>query len=360
MFSIHDTAAVDAWRAGEKLDPNYLRRLRNVFYKKQGTAEAALAELPEQARRSLASELAFHSLELVSRHDSQRDGATKLIFRTAGGLLLESVVLRMTTGRTALCVSTQVGCAANCAFCATGKMGIARDLTSAEILDQLIQANQLLAVEGRSVRNLVFMGMGEPFHNEQRLYAALDVLADAGAFHLNLKRVLISSVGIPDAMVRCVRRYPDVRMALSLHSARAEVRREIMPISQRYTLEELREGIDEISAVTGHLVMIEYLLLADVNDTDDDAKALIEYLRGAAVHINLIPYNPIAESSELRPSSPERQQEFARILKTAGFPVTTRYSLGSDIEAACGQLVRQEHRRRTQVRERLSPLERLG
>ena len=140
--------------------------MRNAFYKKHRSAEAALAELPETERARLPAEVEFHPFALESRHDSQVDGATKLIFRTAQDLLIETVILRMTSGRTALCVSTQVGCAAHCDFCATGKMGIARNLSAAEILDQLVQANQLLAAEDRSVRNLVFMGMGEPFHNE--------------------------------------------------------------------------------------------------------------------------------------------------------------------------------------------------
>src|SRR5262249_54073406 len=157
---------------------------------------------------TFADELEFHPLELASRHDSARDGASKLVFRTRQGPLIESVILRMTTGRTALCVSTQVGCAANCDFCATGKMGIARNLSAAEIVDQLVQANELLAAENRSVRNLVLMGMGEPFHNEDQVYAALDLLADPACFHLNLKRVLVSTVGIPEAMVRCARRFP--------------------------------------------------------------------------------------------------------------------------------------------------------
>ena len=266
------------------------------------------------------------------------------MFRTSQELLIESVILRMTSGRTALCVSTQVGCAANCDFCATGKMGIARNLSSAEILDQLIQASQLLAAEDRRVRNVVFMGMGEPLHNEQALYAALDVLAHPGCFDLNLKRVLVSTVGIPDAMVRCAGRYRDVRMALSLHSALPEVRAQIMPIARRHGLQELRAALVEVALIGQHEVMIEYLLLADVNDRPRDVEALVEYLRGIPVHINLIPYNPIAEAPHLTSSSRERREEFSRALKAAGFPVTTRYSLGADIAAACGQLVRQEHR----------------
>jgi 23S rRNA (adenine2503-C2)-methyltransferase len=347
MLSIHDSGGIGALGRACKLDPALVRRLRNAFCKRHLPAAAALEELPAEVRHRFAVDVTFHALTLLSRHDSAIDGATKLIFRNGEGLLLESVILRMTSGRTALCVSTQVGCAANCEFCATGKMGIARNLAADEMLDQLVWAGQLLAEEGRTVRNLVMMGMGEPLHNEAQLYAALDVLADPAAFNMNLKRVLISTVGIPAAMVRCARRFPDARLALSLHSATQAVREQIMPIARRYSLDELRAALVEVTAVQQHEVMIEYLLLAEINDSPEDAQALIEYVRGIPVHINLIPYNPIAEAPHLVASDPDRRAEFSEILKTAGLPVTTRYSLGADIAAACGQLVRQEHRLQT-------------
>jgi 23S rRNA (adenine2503-C2)-methyltransferase len=344
LISIHDLPAIESWRREHKIDRYRLRQLRLAFYKKRLGAEAALAELPVAAREAFSRQVAFHSLGLESRHDSRLDGATKLIFRTSSGLLLETVILRLTTGRTTLCLSTQVGCAANCAFCATGKMGIARNLTAAEILDQLVHAGELLKVEGRQVRNLVFMGMGEPFHNEEQLYAAIDVLVDRGCFNMDPRRLLISTVGIPSAMVRCALRYPEARMALSLHSAREDVRREIMPIAGRHSLAELREALQRVTTINQHEVMIEYLMLADVNDTPRDALALVEYLDQIPVHVNLIPYNPIADAPHLLGSPRARREEFSAALKAAGLQVTTRYSLGADIAAACGQLVRQEHR----------------
>jgi 23S rRNA (adenine2503-C2)-methyltransferase len=351
MISIHDQSAIEDLARRHKIDAYRLRQLRNAFYKKRQATAAAIGELPESARAAFAREVEFHALELVSRHDSQVDGATKLIFRTSPGLLLETVILRMTSGRTALCVSTQVGCAAHCGFCATGKMGIAHSLSAAEILDQLVQASALLAAEGRWVRNLVFMGMGEPFHNEEQLYAAIDVLVDRGAFTMNSRRLMISTVGIPAAMVRCASRYPEARMALSLHSAREEVRRRIMPISARHSLAELRAALERVVAIQQHSVMIEYLMLQDVNDSPRDAEALVEYLAGIPVHVNLIPYNPIAEAPHWIGSDPARRATFSAALKGAGLNVTTRYSLGADISAACGQLARRENRWR--ARERL-------
>ncbi len=345
MISIHDLPAIDGLRRRSKLDVGWLRRLRNRFYKKHASAVEALAELPPVAQPRFACEVEFHPLSLAGRHDSVLDGATKLVFRTAQGLLLETVILRITSGRTAACLSTQVGCAANCDFCATGKMGIARNLSAAEILDQLVQVNQILASEHRSVRNVVLMGMGEPFHNEDEVNTALDVLAAPNCFHLNPQRVLVSTVGVPDAMIRCARRQPQVRMALSLHSARQEVRERLMPIARRHHLQELREVLVEVTAISGQEVMIEYLMLAGVNDAACDSAALIDYLHGIPVHVNLIPYNPIAETPHLTGSDQATRAAFSQALKAAGFPVTIRYSLGADIAAACGQLVRQEHRR---------------
>jgi 23S rRNA (adenine2503-C2)-methyltransferase len=346
LASIHDFAAIDAWRRERRLDPEHVRRLRLALYKRHQGVAGVCAALPLADRDDFRSRFDFHALALESRHDSSQDGATKLIFRTRQNLLLETVILRVASGRTALCVSTQVGCAAKCDFCATGRMGIARNLTIAEILDQLVQANLLLAEEHRSVRNVVFMGMGEPFHNEDALHAAIEVLTDPRASDLSLSRIMVSTVGIPAAMIRAARRWPQMRLAVSLHSARPEVRRQLMPISERHELTSLRAALAEVAALQRHSIMIEYLLLDGLTDTDEDLRVLAAYLGDLPVHINLIPFNPIDAAPHLAATSPERQAEFSQSLKAAGFTVTTRRSLGGDIAAACGQLVRAEHRRR--------------
>src|SRR5437764_8954843 len=152
------------------MDPNLLRQLRNDFYKRQQSAGMALSRVPPAQREKLANAISFHALRLEARYDSALDGASKLLFRTPTGRLIEAVILRIASGRTSLCISAQAGCAARCVFCATGYMGQAVNLTSAAILDQVVLANQLLVGEGRRVRNVVFMGMGEPFHNEAEGY----------------------------------------------------------------------------------------------------------------------------------------------------------------------------------------------
>lgn len=337
--SIYHTAELEKLRRELKIDPQRIKQLRAALLKRFQQDEVALADFPAAER------LAVHPLELHSQVDSELDGASKLLFRTGQGLLIESVILRIATGRTTLCVSSQVGCAAACEFCATGKMGIAQNLSAPEIADQVLQAGQLLAEEQRRVRNIVFMGMGEPFHNEEDLYEALELLTAAEMFHHSPAKILVSTVGIPEAMIRCVRRFPEVNLALSLHSVNQTTRERLIPLARQYQLSELRSALVQLNKLQGKPVMIEYLMLAGMNDTLEDARELAAWLRGLDVHVNLIPYNPIEDAPELVGSDREVRDAFAGVLKQDGLSTTIRYSLGADIAAACGQLVRQENRR---------------
>jgi 23S rRNA (adenine2503-C2)-methyltransferase len=343
-ISIYDSPAIDRLRAELKFEPRRLRALRTAYFKKSRGAEAALAELPEEIRDDFARRASFHPLAIAESHDSQIDGATKLVLRTPAGYLIETVIMRAGTGRISLCVSSQVGCAAACGFCATGQMGVAKSLTAAEILDQIVLAGERVAAEGRSVRNIVFMGMGEPLHNEAAVYEALAALLAPELFHQPPSRILISTVGIPDAMIRCARRFPAVNLALSLHSVRQSVRERLIPLAAKFHLDELRAAIAQLNAIQQSTVMIEYLMLAGVNDSTDDAHELAGWLRGLNVHVNLIPYNPIATAPDLGTTARPERDAFATILRDAGFVTTIRYSLGADIAAACGQLVQDDNR----------------
>lgn len=321
-----------------------LRRGVKLLFKRHLEPAAALVQagFPAAAIGALAARFAAPSLALAARRDSNRDGATKLAWRTTDGWAVESVVLRIATGRTSLCLSTQVGCAADCAFCATGRMGLKRNLRAAEIVEQVVLAQRLLRPEGRTIRNLVFMGMGEPLHNEAAVHEAIAALRDPARYGFADRYIVVSTVGVPAAMVRFAEKFPGVRLALSLHSAREEERRRLMPLARRHSLAELRAALAAVNARQGR-VMIEYLLLADRTDTDADLDALAAFLAGLDVHVNLIPWNTIARPglADLVGSTPERQRAFATALKRRGFPVTVRHSLGTDIEGACGQLVTQ-------------------
>jgi 23S rRNA (adenine2503-C2)-methyltransferase len=344
MISIYDSTAVDRLRAVLKFEPRRLRALRTVYFKKFHGAEAALAELPADMREEFRRRVEFHPLSVAQAHDSQLDGATKLVLRTPAGYLIEAVIMRTGTGRVSLCVSSQVGCAAACEFCATGQMGIAKNLSAAEILDQVVLAGERMNAEGRRVRNIVFMGMGEPFHNEEVVYEAVAALLSSELFHHTPGRILISTVGIPHAMVRCAQRFPEVNLALSLHSVRDDVRRQLMPLAAKYSLEELRAAIVKMNQIQKRTLMIEYLMLAGVNDSLDDASELAAWIDGLDVHVNLIPYNAIASAPHLHTTERPQRDAFAEVLRSAGFVTTIRYSLGADIAAACGQLVQRENR----------------
>jgi 23S rRNA (adenine2503-C2)-methyltransferase len=342
--SIYDSAVVDRLRAELKFEPRRLRALRTALFKKFLGVEAALAELPVDVRDGFTRHVEFHPLAVAEIRDSQLDGATKLVLRTKAGYQIESVIMRTGTGRVSLCVSSQVGCAAACGFCATGQMGIAKNLSAAEILDQVVLVGKRMQAEGRRVRNIVFMGMGEPFHNESAVYEAVAALLAPEIFHHAPGRILISTVGIPDGMIRCARRFPEVNLALSLHSVRQPVREQLIPLATKYSLDELRAAVAKVNAIQNNTVMVEYLMLAGVNDSLDDAHELAAWLAGLDVHVNLIPYNPIDSVPHLRTTERPQRDAFAAILRTAGFITTIRYSLGADIAAACGQLVQRENR----------------
>ncbi len=337
MPTIYDIDELELLRSRNAVQPHGMRLFRNALFKNAQGWDEALAVLPLEARDVFRDHIQFETLTLLERHDSATDGASKLIFQTGDGNLIESVVLRPRTGRTSICISSQVGCACYCSFCATGKMGFTRNLTTAEILDQVTQANRMVKVEGRSIRNVVFMGMGEPLLNLEHVFESVEFLKAAPFFNLSGSRITVSTVGIPDAMDHFTERFPDVQLALSLHSARQEVRQRLMPQARKYPLDEMRETL--LNASRNGKVMIEYLMLAGVNDSEEDLLALETYLSGIPVHINIIPFNEYA-GSNLRGTPQSERVRFADHLKAAGFDTTLRYSLGSDIAAACGQLVK--------------------
>lgn len=341
MVTIYDTEAIEELRSRNAVQPHRMRKFRTALFKNSKDWNPALETLPEEARADFESQIEFQCLELAERHDSEIDGASKLIFKTHDHHLIESVVLRPKSGRTSICISSQVGCACYCSFCATGKMGFTRNLTKAEILDQVTQANRMVHPEGRTIRNVVFMGMGEPLLNVDNVFAAVDFLRDAAMFNLADARITVSTVGIPKAMEIFVETFPKAQLALSLHSARQDVRQRMMPQARTYPLEQLRETL--VSASAHGKVMIEYLMLAGVNDREEDFQALEAYLKGLPVHINLIPFNEYP-GSNLRGTPESERKVFGDRLKAAGFDTTLRYSMGSDIAAACGQLVQHKQK----------------
>ena len=308
-----------------------LRRRRRLLFREFVSGDTM--EWPENL------DLQFNHLTLVDRQDSKVDGASKLLFETADGKKVETVILRISSGRTSLCVSSQVGCTEKCSFCATGAMGFFRNLTFAEILDQVVQAGRILAAEGRSPRNIVFMGMGEPLRNYEGLSSSLDMLLEGRAFQFAPKFITVSSSGIADLMVKFAKDYPGVSLALSLNASNDQVRQVIMPINERFPLSALKEALKEIEVLRNSETMIEYIMFDGLNDSLEAAEEVADFLEGLQVHVNLIPYNiDWSIDRKFMPSSTETITAFQNLLKERGYKVTRRFSLGQDIAAACGQL----------------------
>lgn len=344
MMDLHDQRQVEELRRRLRLDPYHLRRLRHALLQEARADDESLDYLPESMRNEFRVAVLFHPLRCVLRSRSAVDAATKWLFETATGARLESVLLETPTGRVSLCLSSQVGCRAGCRFCATGQMPSVENLTSGEILDQLVQVNRHLRMESgtarhpRRVHNVVFMGMGEPLHNEDAVAETLAALEARDGFAMSLRRVIVSTVGVPDAMARIAARFPRVRLALSLHSATAETRQRLIPLARKHSLDELRQAALDVHRIQRAPIMIQYLMIEGQTDGHDELDALLRWLDGIDCHVNLIPFNPAPELPAWRPTPRAQRDAFAQQLRAAGYLTTIRYSQGADVEAACGQL----------------------
>ncbi len=222
-------------------------------------------------------------------------------------------------------------------------MGLLRNLSAAEIIEQVLVVGRLAREEQRRVHRVVFMGMGEPLDNEPCLYASIETLLAPDRCGLPARQILVSTVGVPDAMMRLVDRFPGLHVALSLHSARPDLRARLVPRTRSYSWQALHDALRYVAnrhSTHRHQgpVMVEHLMLAGVNDGPEDAAALIEYLDGIRAHVNLIPYNPIPNGRGWQATDRSRRDQFASQLRQAGIFTTVRYSMGADVRAACGQL----------------------
>jgi 23S rRNA (adenine2503-C2)-methyltransferase len=311
------------------------RQLATWIYRKGVVDLDAMTDLPRDFRAHLAEthETALPELE---RETPSQDGSRKLVFRLADDRRV-SAVLMPDDGRTTLCLSTQIGCGFGCAFCLTGTMGLDRNLSTGEILGQLIAANQLL-LEGERVTHIVFMGMGEPLANYASLVAALRILTDARlGLGYSPRRITVSTVGLVSGIDRLGRENLKVNLAVSLHAASDEVRGRLMPVNRSWNLEALMAAVRRYPLAPRQRVFFEYVMLEDVNDTAEDAARLGRLLRGIRAKVNLIPFNDWEGSGFRRPPL-ARILAFQAILLDAGTTTTVRWSKGEDIGAACGQL----------------------
>jgi len=311
------------------------RQLATWIYRKSARDIDALTDLPKEFRARLAESHEIGLPELERATPSQ-DGSRKLVFRLADDRRV-SAVLMPDDGRITLCLSTQVGCGYACAFCLTGTMGLDRNLTAGEIVGQLLAANALLGEEGR-VTHVVFMGMGEPLANYANLVAALKIMTDPKlGLAYSPRRLTVSTVGLVSGIDKLGREDLRVNLAISLHGANDEVRGRLMPINRSWNLEALMAAVKRYPLASRQRVFFEYVMLEDVNDSAEDARALVRLLRGVKAKVNLIPFNDWEGAPFRRPPLP-RILAFQGILLDAGLTTTVRWSKGEDIGAACGQL----------------------
>jgi 23S rRNA (adenine2503-C2)-methyltransferase len=287
----------------------------------------AMTTLPKSLRSTLADEVPFTTLETLEEREA-RDGTVKTLFRTRDGHPVEAVLMRYRDGRRSVCISSQSGCPLTCTFCATGRMRFGRNLTASEILDQALHFRRLDAID-----HIVYMGMGEPFLNFDHVLASARRLPALGVTH---RRTTISTVGWLPGLRRFVDEVEEpIRLALSIHAADPALRSELMPVNDRYPLEDAVAECRRYVALRGRKVFVEYVLLEGVNDSPAQARELAALLDPRSFKVNLIPYNP---TGLYRGSSREAIERFKRVLERERIPSTVRLTRGRDIEAACGQL----------------------
>ena len=327
-------AELSAWLDVRGLLVYRADQIRRWLFQKHATAFDGMTDVPRELREALAREFVVGSLA-VQQERRSGDGTVKYLFRLSDGAVVETVYIPE-PDRVTLCVSTQAGCGLGCTFCATARMGLKRNLTQAEIVDQVLEAQRRSPGDTR-ISNLVFMGMGEPLANYEATRGALEVITDArSGMGISPRKITVSTVGLLPQMRRLMEE-TRVNLAISLHSVRDEVRSELMPVNRKYSVEQLLECCRSLPVPRRKRITFEYLLLGGVNDGAGDASELAARLRGIRCKVNLIPFNPHEGSGYRRP--PDHVIErFGEILRARRIQAHVRRPRGDDIQAACGQL----------------------
>ena len=318
-------------------------QLLDWVYRKRAKSFAAMSDLPAALREALGAQFSLGTIEAVRRLGSN-DTTQKFLFRLADGQLIETVLIPASpalygdaSDRRTLCISTQVGCAYGCKFCASGLNGWTRNLQAGEIVEQTLRAED---VSGERVNNLVFMGMGEPLANFEQLLRAIGIINAPWGVGLGARHITVSTSGLAPQIHLLADQPLQIRLAISLHGATDEVRAQIMPVNRKYPLHVLLEACRYYHAKKKQKLTFEYILIDGVNDTEEQARALVGLATGLEAKVNLIPYNTVEGLTWSRPPL-ARQQAFQNILRSCGISATLRREKGHDIAAACGQLRRQ-------------------
>lgn len=342
--SLHDLdfSALEALLAAWGEPRSYARQIWEWLYRHCATGFDQTTGMPQPLRERLAAETTLYVPPVLAQQEAPDGETRKDLLQLEGGEQVEVVLLRYRERRSA-CISTQVGCACGCLFCATGQMGFVRQLSSAEIVSQVLHLQRDLVARQTSLSNVVLMGMGEPLLNYEQTLAAIRRLIDPRGPGFPQRRITLSTVGIVPGIERLADENLQIKLAISLHAATDALRSQLVPISQRYPLDELFAAAKHYTTQTQRRVMFEWVMIDGVNDTREQAQALVDRLAGLPTHVNLIRLNPTSEYEGLA-STPEAIDRFTAELDREHVPHTMRQRRGAAIDAGCGQLRRRSRR----------------
>ncbi|UCG23497.1 MAG: 23S rRNA (adenine(2503)-C(2))-methyltransferase RlmN [Chloroflexota bacterium] len=337
-FYLYDKTydSLSAILAGWGYGDFHARRLWECLYVNLSTSIADCAYLRSDLDQQLQRFAYLNGPHCVAEARSQDDQTVKYLLRLDDGQTVETVLMRY-PGRTIACISTQVGCAMGCVFCATGQMGFVRHLSPGEIVAQTMYVVRQLRKRGERLRNIVLMGMGEPLHNYEATLTALSIMMDDRGLAIAPKHITLSTVGLPDGIRRLADDAAPVNLAVSLHASSDDKRSALVPVGQRWPLAQIIDACRYYIARRGRRIFFEWALIAGANDSTDEAHELGRLLRGLDAHVNLIPLNPTDDYGG-RPSDSTTVREFQAVLTAYGLPSTVRRRRGIDIKAGCGQL----------------------
>jgi 23S rRNA (adenine2503-C2)-methyltransferase len=331
-------ASLAQWAAEASVPRYRVAQVRKWLFEKRAGGWDEMTDLSKSLRADLAERFQLWTTQ-VAKHTQADDGTEKLLLSLADGGQIECVLLRDKVRRT-ICISTQVGCGMGCVFCASGLDGVDRNLTTGEIVEQILRLQRLLTPEER-LSHIVVMGMGEPLANLDRLLPALGEAHRVDGLGISARRITISTVGLPPAIDRLARHDQNYRLAISLHAPNDELRNQLVPVNKNIGLDPIMAAADRYFDVSGRRITYEYVLLADLNDAPEHARQLARILHGREALLNVIPYNPVAGLPYGTPTV-ESRQTFRTILEQGGVRVKFRHRKGDRIDAACGQLRRSQ------------------
>lgn len=310
------------------------------IYCKDASSFDAMTNVSKDLRVKLAAEFSFPVIKLLKTVESEDFETIKFLWELPDQKRVESVLI-MSGDRRTVCISCQVGCPARCAFCASGKEGLMRNLSSAEIVEQVLHINRFLKTKGERVSHLVFMGMGEPMENYDAVVKSIQIFHEENGLNISQRRITVSTVGVVEGIHKLAKEELKVNLVLSLHAPNQHIRKKIIPYARKYPFEEVLMAMEGYAKETKRDITYEYTLMAGINDRKEHAEELASLLAGKQCTVNLIPYNPVDGLNLQRPKR-EAIESFREILESAGINTTWRYTKGKDIAAACGQLALQK------------------